>query len=115
MKKNRICDSYYFKIRKVSLFLILFIIAASAYCQNQIIKLPSTSASVNTIVQAIEKQTDLSVDYSPNILDPNTLINLDTNTPSLSALMKSMLDGKSLKYDIQGRHIIIKKAVSQSA
>ncbi len=113
MKKNRICDSYYFKIRKVSLFLILFIIAASAYCQNQIIKLPSTSASVNTIVQAIEKQTDLSVDYSPNILDPNTLINLDTNTPSLSALMKSMLDGKSLKYDIQGRHIIIKKAVSQ--
>jgi TonB-linked SusC/RagA family outer membrane protein len=110
MKKIRINDFCINKKRNFTLFLILFLASGLAYGQNQTIKLPSKKVTVQTMVQAITRQTDLSVDYSPSILNPQTIIKTKSTKMALSSLLNTALDGKDLEYEIEGRHIIIKKA-----
>lgn len=89
--------------------LIILLISTAVYGQNQTIKLPTKKVTVQTIVQEIEKQTDISIDYSQNTLNPKTIIKFNSKTLHLSTLLNQMLGGLGLEYKIAGRHILIIK------
>lgn len=89
------------------LLLAFFLLSVSAYGQNQRIKLTQTRVSVQQIVQEIEKQTSMSVDYGQNTLNPNAVIKVKSKDIVLSALLNELTKGKGLEYKIVGRHIII--------
>lgn len=83
--------------------------SAFIYGQNQTIKLPAKKITVQTIVQEIEKQTDMSIDYSQNTLNPKAIIKINSKTLNLSTLLNKVLNGLELEYKITGRHILIIK------
>ena len=90
--------------------------SVAAFGQNQVIHLPQTKASVSTIIKAIEKQTQMSVDFSQNTINLNKTVSLKSKSESLGQLMAQILkDNGNLTYKIVDRHIIIVKADNQGA
>lgn len=90
--------------------------SVAAFGQNQVIHLPQTKASVSTIIKAIEKQTQMSVDFSQNTINLNKTVSLKSKSESLGKLMAQILkDNGNLTYKIVDRHIIIVKADNQGA
>ena len=90
--------------------------SVAAFGQNQVIHLPQTKASVSTIIKAIEKQTQMSVDFSQNSINLNKTVSLKSKSESLGQLMAQILkDNGNLTYKIVDRHIIIVKADNQGA
>ena len=90
--------------------------SVAAFGQNQVIHLPQTKASVSTIIKAIEKQTQMSVDFSQNTINLNKTVSLKSKSESLGQLMAQILkDNGNLTYKIVDRHIIIVKADKKGA
>lgn len=85
--------------------------SVATFGQNQVIHLPKTKASVSTIIKAIEKQTQMSVDFPQKSVNLNKIVSLKSKTTTLGELMNLILNGGSnLTYKIVDRHIVIVKA-----
>ena len=85
--------------------------SAAAFGQSQVIHLPRAKASVSQIIKSIEKQTQMSVDFSQNSVNLNKTISLKSKNTTLGELMGLILKGRdNLTYKIVDRHIIIVKA-----
>ncbi len=84
--------------------------SVATFGQNQVIHLPQTSATVSSIIKAIEKQTQMSVDFSQNSVNLNKTIRLKSKSQTLGELMNQILKGgDNLTYKIIDRHIIVVK------
>ena len=84
--------------------------SVATFGQNQVIHLPQTSATVSSIIKAIEKQTQMSVDFSQNSVNLTKTIHLKSKTLTLGELMSLILKGgDNLTYKIVDRHIIVVK------
>ena len=81
--------------------------------QNQVVKLENTTTAIRQLISAIEKQTNMSVDYGQNTLDLAKQVKVNSKTEKLSTLLDAMLSGTGLEYSISGRHIIITKSEAQ--
>ena len=56
---------------KRGITIVVLALLVSVTVPAQTIKLTSTKATMHTLIQAIEKQTNMSVDYSQNTIDLN--------------------------------------------
>lgn len=84
--------------------------SATVLGQNQVIHLQQTKTSVSSIIKAIRKQTQMSVDFSQNTINLNKTVNLKSKSISLGEAMNQILSGNGdLSYKIVDRHIIILK------
>ena len=84
--------------------------SVSTFGQSQVIHLTQNKATVSSIIKAIEKQTQMSVDFSQNTLNLNKTVNLKSKSLSLGEIMNLILSGnRDLSYKIVDRHIIIVK------
>lgn len=82
--------------------------SVASFGQNQMIHLPQAKASVSAIIKAIEKQTQMSVDFSQNAVNLNKTVSLKSKSLTLDDIMKQILKGSgNLTYKIVDRHIII--------
>lgn len=85
--------------------------SVATFGQNQVIHLPKTKATVSTIIKAIEKQTQMSVDFPQKSVNLNKIVSLKSKTTTLGELMNLILNGGSnLTYKIVDRHIVVVKA-----
>lgn len=83
----------------------------STFGQSQVIHLSQNKATVSSIIKAIEKQTQMSVDFSQNTINLNKTVSLKSKSETLGELMNQILKGNgNLTYKIVDRHIIIVKA-----
>src|SRR5574344_747030 len=98
---------------KMYLLFAIFLLSVSAYGQSQQIRLTQTKITVLKIVQEIEKQTNMSVDYEQHTLDPNAVIKVHSKKLSLSSLLDKLTENKGLQYRIVGRHIMITQKVQR--
>ena len=90
--------------------------SVSTFGQSQVIHLTQNKATVSSIIKAIEKQTQMSVDFSQNTINLNKTVSLKSKSESLGKLMAQILkDNGNLTYKIVDRHIIIVKADNQGA
>lgn len=88
--------------------------SVSTFGQSQVIHLTQNKATVSSIIKAIEKQTQMSVDFSQNTLNLNKTVNLKSKSLSLGEIMNLILSGnRDLSYKIVDRHIIIVKGESR--
>lgn len=88
--------------------------SVATFGQNQVIKMSQTKTTVSSIIKAIEKQTQMSVDFSQNAINLNKTVTLDSKSQSLAELMGKILkDNGNLTYKIVDRHIIIVKGTQQ--
>lgn len=85
--------------------------SVSTFGQSQVIHLTQNKATVSSIIKAIEKQTQMSVDFSQNTINLNKTVSLKSKSETLGELMNQILKGNgNLTYKIVDRHIIIVKA-----
>ena len=85
--------------------------SVSTFGQSQVIHLTQNKATVSSIIKAIEKQTQMSVDFSQNTINVNKTVSLKSKSETLGELMNQILKGNgNLTYKIVDRHIIIVKA-----
>ena len=107
---------FYFLSRKyfrVGLLSLLTFFVSTVTAQNQTIRLPQTGLlSVQTIAKTIQQQTKFSVDYTADLLTPETEISVSKKTTKLSSLLDELVRGRNLSYQIKDRHIIITKKES---
>ena len=76
--------------------------SVASFGQNQVIHLPQAKASVSAIIKAIEKQTQMSVDFSQNAVNLNKTVSLKSKSLTLGEIMDQILGG-SLTYKIVDR------------
>ena len=81
--------------------------------QHQVVKLDKTTTTVQQLINTIEKQTNLSIDYGQNTLDLTKQVKVNSKTEKLSALLDAMIKETGLEYTISGRHVIITKNTPQ--
>ena len=86
---------------------LVLVLLVSVTTTAQTIKLTSIRATMQSLIQTIEKQTNMSVDYGQNTIDLNKTINVSSSSISLHSLLTQMLRGTGLSYNISDRHIII--------
>lgn len=84
--------------------------SVATFGQNQTIRLTKTKATVENLIKDIETQTNMSVDFSQNTINPKKVITVGSSTPTLSSLLNTILRGQNLSYKIVDHHIIIVKA-----
>ncbi len=114
MKTNIINYLKAIKVKRITLLLVLFLsMSVGMMGQNQVVKLDQTTTTVRQLISAIEKQTNMSVDYGQNTLNLAKQVKVNSKSEKLSTLLGTMLNGTGLEYSISGRHIIITKSESQ--
>lgn len=98
---------------RLLLTVCLLAFATVSFGQNQIIQLPRQgSNSVSAIVNAIQKQTKLSVDYTSDVLKSDDQVRTEKQSVKLSDLLDELTRGRGLHYQVKGRHIIINRAAA---
>ena len=86
------------------LFVAFTAFATAAYGQNQTVTVQKGKITVKALIAAIKKQTNLSVDYEGNTLNPNSYVNFSNTNQTVASVMDAMLKhNKSLSYSISGR------------
>jgi len=104
------------KEKRFSVLLILFFaFSVSMMGQNQVVKLSQTKNTVRQLIETIEKQTNMSVDYGQNTLNLNKQVKVKSKSETLAVLLNTMLSDAGLEYSISGRHIIITKVQTHEA
>ena len=96
-------------IKKSKLFLsgLFLFLSASLIGQNQLIDLPDEITTIHNVFQAIEKQTDLSVDYNQSQLKVDRQIKVHRSGKTLAETLDSILKNTGFTYTILSGHILI--------
>ncbi|MDD7421341.1 MAG: TonB-dependent receptor [Prevotellaceae bacterium] len=98
------------------LFVAFTAFATAAYGQNQTVTVQKGRITVKALIAAIKKQTNLSVDYEGNTLNPNSYVNFSNTNQTVASVMDAMLKhNNSLSYSISGRHIVVAKKGAHKA
>jgi TonB-linked SusC/RagA family outer membrane protein len=114
MIKNLLTQWKAIPVKRVLLFLIVML-SMTVSGNAQTLKLQKTKMTVQNLIQAIEHQTNMSVDYGQNAIDLNKVVQLNSKTPSLQDALKQMLMGTGLEYQISTRHIVLTQASAPQA
>lgn len=106
-------------IMKIFLF-IMFVCAFQMYAstgqaQNAVVKLPSSSVTVETLFKEIEKQTNYLVVYSNRELNVKTAISLSAKQGKVCDLLNELLKGTNLKYEYTNNYIVFSQTHSAAA
>ena len=67
----------------------LLFISSAGFAQNQVIKLQQRKATLKTLITAIEKQTNKSVDYGQNVINLKKVVQVSSNKMKLSIFYKN--------------------------
>ncbi len=85
----------------------LLFISSAGFAQNQVIKLQQRKATLKTLISAIEKQTNKSVDYGQNVINLKKVVHVSSDKMTLSDLLQELFKGANVDYTITDRHILI--------
>lgn len=85
----------------------LLFISSAGFAQNQVIKLQQRKATLKTLITAIEKQTNKSVDYGQNVINLKKVVQVSSNKMKLSDLLQELFKGTNVDYTITDHHILI--------
>lgn len=94
------------------MMLIAFMISSAVFASNQTVVLQSNRCSIQQLVDAIEEQTGMSVDFNQKTLDPEKSVTLKSKKSDLKDLLDELSEKESVECRMSGRHIIITKKES---
>ncbi len=82
---------------------------------NREVSVKMSNVSLKTILQEIEKQTNVHFVYSNNAVKTNTNISLQTSNEPLSTVLPKLLSPNLLRFEVVEEQIVLKKIKEQSA
>jgi iron complex outermembrane recepter protein len=74
-----------------------------------------SNVSLKTVLQEIEKQTNVHFVYSNNAVKTNTNVSLQTSNEPLSSVLPKLLSPSLLRYEVVEEQIVLKKIKEQSS
>ena len=103
-----------FKLRKTCITsLLLILICSIGYAQSVKVTLSLKNSTLKELVSSIEKQTNFTFVFY-NEIDPSLTVSAVANGEALSAVLKKSLAPHAISFEVDGQHIILKKAVIQT-
>lgn len=86
----------------------------SMYAQNQKFTFEFKQASIGTIFQYIEKNSEFIFMYRTDLLDTSKKVSVTVNGQTVSQILDQVLKGMPVTYEIDDRQIVLKKIEEQS-
>lgn len=84
-----------------------------AYAQNQVFTLNFKNVSIETVLKAIEKQSEFIFMYRSDLTEISKKISVKANAENIISILNRILDNTSLTYEINDRQIIIKRSIEK--
>jgi TonB-linked SusC/RagA family outer membrane protein len=82
-------------------------VSAGVYSQNTKLNLAMQSATLEDIMQAIEKQSEYRFAYSAEYINLKKEVTVEFNDKPISEVLKVLFEGTDVSYNIQNRHIML--------
>ena len=82
---------------------------------NREVSLKLSNVSLKTVLQEIEKQTNVHFVYSNNAVETNKNVTLQTTNEPLTTVLPRLLSPNQLRYEVIEEQIVLKKIKEQSA
>ena len=82
---------------------------------NREVSVKMTNVSLKSVLQEIEKQTNVHFVYSNNAVKTNTNVSLQTSNEPLTTVLPKLLSPNLLRYEVMEEQIILKKIKEQSS
>jgi len=99
-----------FRIMRISIFFLFFcafsLMAKNSHSQNARVTINRTNVQLESILNEIESQTDYLFIYRENI-DVKQQKSIHVIEKPVSEVLATLLPGSSIKYKMEGNHIIL--------
>ncbi|HAP18264.1 MAG TPA: SusC/RagA family TonB-linked outer membrane protein, partial [Butyricimonas virosa] len=100
-------------IMRLTLLLMLgFVFQLSATGVAQSVKIEKQLQSLETVFEQVESQTGLLIMFSNNELDVNRKVSLDVRKYTLEELLRKVLEGTNMDFDLEQNYVVIRPARS---
>ena len=122
MKKNdilqrtalfKVCSQKTFRIMKLTSFLLLVTIlnalGTETYSQSTRLSLDMKDASIQTVLKAIEDQSEFFFLYSSKMIDVNQKVDINIEGKKINEVLDDLLATTDIKYTVKDRQILLVK------
>lgn len=92
--------------------MIGFVFQLSATGVAQSVKIEKQLQSLETVFEQVESQTGLLIMFSNNELDVNRKVSLDIRKYTLEELLRKVLEGTNMDFDLEQNYVVIRPARS---
>ena len=92
--------------------MIGFVFQLSATGVAQSVKIEKQLQSLETVFEQVESQTGLLIMFSNNELDVNRKVSLDVRKYTLEELLRKVLEGTNMDFDLEQNYVVIRPARS---
>ena len=83
--------------------------ATNTYSQNAILNLHMENATIEDVINSIEKQTGYHFLYNKNIVDVNHKVTVSTVGKPIAEVLDGLFENADISYTISDKHIVLNK------
>jgi iron complex outermembrane receptor protein len=96
------------------LFLLVLVIATSAFAQQKKVTLSLEKVTVKAALEALKSQSGLSYWFDANDVNMQKVVSVNVNGKSVDEALKVILQGQDVRFEVKNDHIVITKVTAQS-
>lgn len=97
-------------VMKISVFLFFCctgILSAKSYAQQTLLNIVAKNASVETVLNEIERQSEFTFFYNTKQIDPNRAVSVSVEQEDIFTLLDQLFNGTGVTYKVLGKSIIL--------
>lgn len=98
----------------LTFIMIALLHAEDSYSQNTAISLSLQNATVEQVLDRIEKDTEFTFLFTDKSVDTSRIVNLNIRSKSINEALKALFDGTDVSYRIVNKQIILSKKKADS-
>ena len=107
----KLCSRKTFRIMKLTSFLLLVTIlnawGSETYSQSTRLSLDMKDASIQTVLKAIEDQSEFFFLYSSKMIDVNQKVNINIEGRKINEVLDDLLAETDIRYTVKDRQILL--------
>ncbi|MTK53279.1 TonB-dependent receptor [Paludibacter sp.] len=96
------------------LFLLVLVMATSAFAQQKKVTLSLEKVTVKAALEALKSQSGLSYWFDANDVNMQKVVSVNVNGKSVDEALKVILQGQDVRFEVKNDHIVITKVTAQS-
>ncbi len=107
----KVCSKKTFRIMKLSTFFLFAtvfnVFGSISYSQNARLNLDMKDATMQTVLKAIEGQTEFFFLYSSKMIDVNKKVDINVTDKNIIDVLDELITGTDIKYAVRDRQILL--------
>jgi Outer membrane receptor proteins, mostly Fe transport len=96
------------------LFLLVLVMATSAFAQQKKVTLALENVTVKAALEALKSQSGLSYWFDANDVNMQKVVSVNVKEKSVDETLKIILRGQDVRFEVKNDHIVITKVTAQS-